>query len=70
MDIMFFSQQFMMGLVENTRHYFYGSEDLVLQKLIGKLKKDFPDINIVGSFSPPVGSYEELAARGVRKRYY
>ena len=48
------------GLTKNTSHYFYGSEELVLKKLIGKLKKDFPNINIVGSFSPPVGSYEEL----------
>ena len=48
------------GLSRNTRHYFYGSEDLVIQKLVKKLKNDFPGINIVGSFSPPMGSYEEL----------
>ena len=36
------------GLSQNTSHYFYGSEELVLKKLIGKLKKDFPNINIVG----------------------
>ena len=49
------------GLTKNTSHYFYGSDDLVLKKLIEKLKKDFPTINIVGSSSPPVGSYKELA---------
>ena len=49
------------GLSRNTSHYFYGSEDLVMKKLIEKLKKDFPKINIVGSFSPPLGSYEKLA---------
>ena len=49
------------GLSRNTRHYFYGSEDLVMQKLIKKLKSDFPGINIVGSISPPIGSYKELA---------
>ena len=48
------------GLSKNTSHYFYGSENLIMKKLIQKLKKDFPNINIVGSFSPPVGSYEEL----------
>jgi N-acetylglucosaminyldiphosphoundecaprenol N-acetyl-beta-D-mannosaminyltransferase len=48
------------GLNKNTRHYFFGSKDLVMQKLLKKLKKDFPDINIVGSFSPPVANYEEL----------
>ena len=51
------------GLSRNTRHYFYGSEDLVIQKLVKKLKNDFPDINIVGSFSPPMGSYKELAKK-------
>ena len=49
------------GLTKNTSHYFYGSKDLVLKKLIRKLKNDFPTINIVGSSSPPVSSYEELA---------
>ena len=53
------------GLTKNTSHYFYGSNDLVLKKLIEKLKKDFPTINIVGSSSPPVGNYEEL----VREEY-
>ena len=48
------------GLSGNTSHYFYGSEDIVLTKLIAKLKNDFPTLNIVGSFSPPVGTYEEL----------
>jgi len=49
------------GLTKNTSHYFYGSKDFVLKKLIRKLKNDFPTINIVGSSSPPVSSYEELA---------
>ena len=48
------------GLSSNTSHYFYGSKDLVLKKLIEKLKNDFPNINIVGSFAPPIGSYKKL----------
>ena len=48
------------GLSKNTSHYFYGSEDFVLKKMIVKLRNDFPNINIVGSSSPPVGSYDEL----------
>ena len=48
------------GLSSNTSHYFYGSEDLILKKLVTKLESDFPNINIVGSFSPPIGSYEKL----------
>jgi N-acetylglucosaminyldiphosphoundecaprenol N-acetyl-beta-D-mannosaminyltransferase len=58
------------GLTKNTSHYFYGSEDFVLKKMIEKLKNDFPNINIVGSSSPPVGSYDELVREGVRKRHY
>lgn len=48
------------GLKKNTSHYFYGSEKRILKMLIEKLRKDFPEINIVGSFSPPIGSYIEL----------
>ena len=48
------------GLTKNTSHYFYGSEDFVLKKMVGKLRNDFPNINIVGSSSPPVGNYDEL----------
>ena len=48
------------GLTKNTSHYFYGSEDFVMKKMIGKLRNDFPNINIVGSSSPPVGSYDDL----------
>jgi N-acetylglucosaminyldiphosphoundecaprenol N-acetyl-beta-D-mannosaminyltransferase len=55
------------GLTKNTSHYFYGSEDLVLKKMIGKLRTDFPNINIVGFSSPPVGSYDELVQEGYVK---
>jgi N-acetylglucosaminyldiphosphoundecaprenol N-acetyl-beta-D-mannosaminyltransferase len=33
----------------------------ILNKLEAQLKDMFPDINIKGSFSPPLGNYEELA---------
>ena len=49
------------GLSENTSHYFFGSNDYVLNKLEAQLKDIFPDINIKGSFSPPLGDYKELA---------
>ena len=55
------------GLSKNTSHYFYGSEDFVLKKMIVKLRNDFPNINIVGSSSPPVGSYDELVQEGYVK---
>jgi N-acetylglucosaminyldiphosphoundecaprenol N-acetyl-beta-D-mannosaminyltransferase len=48
------------GINKNTSHYFFGSTKTVLDKLIDRLEQDFPEIKIVGSFSPPVGDYEEL----------
>ena len=48
------------GLAKNTSHYFFGSEQVVLNKLEAQLKEIFPDINIKGSFSPPLGDYHEL----------
>ena len=49
------------GLTKNTSHYFFGSDEDVLKKLETELKDMFPDINIKGSFSPPVDDYKELA---------
>tara|TARA_X000001036_G_scaffold411016_1_gene423366 strand:+ start:25 stop:762 length:738 start_codon:yes stop_codon:yes gene_type:complete len=51
------------GLSKNTSHYFYGGKELVVKKLIEKLEKDFPAINIAGSFSPPINNYKELTER-------
>ncbi len=51
------------GLSKNTSHYFYGSTEPIVKKLIEKLKKDFPNVNISGSFSPPIGSYEKLTEK-------
>ena len=49
------------GLSRNTSHYFFGSNEYILNKLEAQLKDMFPDINIKGSFSPPLGDYKELA---------
>ena len=48
------------GLEKNTSHYFFGSEDYILKKVIQNLEKDFPLINIVGSLSPPVTEFNKL----------
>ena len=48
------------GINKNTSHYFFGSTRNILEKLINRLEQDFPEIKIVGSFSPPIGGYEEL----------
>lgn len=41
------------------RHYFYGGSPETLDKLKGKLKKQYPWLNIVGMYSPP---YRPLTA--------
>jgi N-acetylglucosaminyldiphosphoundecaprenol N-acetyl-beta-D-mannosaminyltransferase len=51
------------GLNKNTSHYFFGGTRNVLEKLIHRLEQDFPEINIVGSFSPPVGGFDELTEK-------
>lgn len=37
----------------NKRHYFYGSSQNVLESLISKIRKTYPDLKIVGYESPP-----------------
>jgi N-acetylglucosaminyldiphosphoundecaprenol N-acetyl-beta-D-mannosaminyltransferase len=51
------------GLEKNTSHYFFGSEDYILKKVIQNLEKDFPLINIVGSLSPPVTEFNKLTEK-------
>ena len=48
------------GLNRGTKHYFLGSSNLVLSKMINNLKIKYPDIQIGGFYSPPVGSVEEI----------
>ena len=53
------------GINKNTKHYFYGSTEDALSKIVFNLNRDFPSINIVGTHSPPFGdtidsSYEKL----------
>lgn len=40
--------------------FFYGSSDEVLTKLKVNLKKQFPNLTIAGTFSPPFSSIEEI----------
>lgn len=49
---------FMEALLEATcygkvRHFFYGSSEATLEKLEANIRKKYPDINIVGKYSPP-----------------
>jgi len=46
------------------KHYFYGSTDDVLKKLISNLKDKFPGLKIAGTYSPP---YRDLASEEDQK---
>ena len=48
------------GLENNTSHYFFGNTDKVTNKMISKLKKEFPKINISGYTCPPFLDLEKL----------
>jgi len=36
------------------RHYFYGSTEVVIEKLTRELLRSFPEVQICGRFSPPI----------------
>lgn len=47
-------QDFMKEMFNTSyKHYFYGSTEETLEKMIKNIKKDYPNINIVGKYSPP-----------------
>ena len=41
------------GEPEGWRHFFYGTTDSTLTKLIGRLRSVFPGFEVAGSFAPP-----------------
>ncbi|MCK5579846.1 MAG: WecB/TagA/CpsF family glycosyltransferase [Candidatus Omnitrophica bacterium] len=48
------------GQKRGYRHYFYGGTSDTLQILEQRLKEQFPDINIVGKYSPPFRKIQEI----------
>ena len=49
------------GLEKKTSHYFFGSNEKVINSMLRKLKDAYPTINIAGYICPPVKSYKELS---------
>jgi N-acetylglucosaminyldiphosphoundecaprenol N-acetyl-beta-D-mannosaminyltransferase len=41
------------GLEKGYRHYFYGGASGVTEKLVQKIRTDFPSLQIAGTFTPP-----------------
>jgi len=50
---------FVLSVQRGYRHYFYGSRQETLDKLISNLKRQYPGLQIAGSFSPPFRSLTE-----------
>ena len=48
------------GLENNLSHYFFGSDEEIINKLKSKLIKKYPNLNILGYTCPPFLSYEDL----------
>ncbi|MFD4705100.1 WecB/TagA/CpsF family glycosyltransferase [Gottfriedia sp. NPDC058432] len=51
---------------KNYKVYFYGGTEDTLIQLEEKLKELYPDINIVGSYSPPFRSLSELETKEIQ----
>jgi N-acetylglucosaminyldiphosphoundecaprenol N-acetyl-beta-D-mannosaminyltransferase len=55
-----FKETINIGLETNTSHYFFGSNEKVVKLMIKNLKKEFPNINILGYTCPPIENVEIL----------
>ena len=53
------------GVEHGWRHYFFGAAPETLERLGQHLKKEFPDINIVGMVSPPFVPLARMEDEGV-----
>lgn len=42
------------------RHFFYGGREGVADRLADAMRRRFPGVQVIGTFSPPVGSAEQL----------
>lgn len=64
----FMTKIFRISVKKGYRHYFYGASKETLQKLTENLRKNYPGIQIAGTYSPPYeerlrGNYEKDIAR-------
>tara|TARA_B100001996_G_scaffold139663_1_gene106169 strand:- start:78 stop:821 length:744 start_codon:yes stop_codon:yes gene_type:complete len=53
------------GLEKNLSHYFFGNDEIIIEKLRSKLLKKYPDINIVGHICPPLLNYQDLVKKNL-----
>lgn len=57
-----------MSVQKGYRHYFYGSTEETLEKMYHNLKKKYPEIKIVGMYSPPFRMLTENEKRDVLEK--
>lgn len=54
-----YGPDFMLHLLEDTgerfRHYFYGGAPMVAEAMVDRLRGRFPDLQVAGTHSPPLG---------------
>ena len=55
-----FKQTIQDGLEKNTSHYFFGSSERVVSRMINNLKREYPSINILDYKCPPIEDIEDL----------
>jgi N-acetylglucosaminyldiphosphoundecaprenol N-acetyl-beta-D-mannosaminyltransferase len=51
------------GLPEATGHFFYGNTEATLERITARLRRDYPEIAIAGTLSPPFRSLTEHEQR-------
>lgn len=50
---------------ENQKHFLFGGMESTLEKMEARCKKELPDANIVGSYSPPFGHWDETELKKI-----
>jgi N-acetylglucosaminyldiphosphoundecaprenol N-acetyl-beta-D-mannosaminyltransferase len=51
------------GLEKSVKHFFFGSSEIVTDKMCDNLRKQFPSINIAGVYNPEVLDVNEMSAK-------
>lgn len=50
------------------RHFFYGGQDGVPERLVGRLEKRFPGLTVAGTYSPPFGQLTDRERAEIVRR--
>ena len=56
------------GIEKNWRHFFLGGEEGIAEKLAEKLKKQFPGLQVAGTYCPPFRPLTEEEERQIKQK--